>query len=50
MHLYLSMQKLTTLNLEKNKMDNKGVQHLANILQHNKVRLVLFSPILYASV
>jgi hypothetical protein len=43
MHLYHSIQTLTTLNLGQNYITDIGAQDLISALQHNKVRLILFS-------
>ncbi len=44
------MQTLITLNLEFNQITDEGAQHLANALYQNRVRLVLYSSISYASL
>jgi hypothetical protein len=38
---------MTTLILRENDISDEGAQHLANALQQNKVRQVLYSSITY---
>jgi hypothetical protein len=49
MHLYDLIKTLTTLNLRHNQIGDVGAQHLVNALEHNTVRLVLYSSVLKIS-
>jgi hypothetical protein len=42
------MQKLTTLDLGHNQIGDQGAQHLAQALQNNTVRQVLFLTTAYS--
>jgi hypothetical protein len=44
------MQTLINLDVQCNSITDEGAQHLANILQHNTVGLIVYSSILYATV
>ncbi len=46
LHLFFLLQKLTTLDLEQNKIGEKGAQYLADFLKNNTVNIFfLLSPL-----
>ncbi len=48
MHDDISIQTLITLNLQYNNIGDEGAQHLAQALQNNTVRQVLFRSTVHA--
>jgi Ran GTPase-activating protein (RanGAP) involved in mRNA processing and transport len=46
--IQIFVQTLTTLNLHGNKIGAEGAQHLAQALQNNTVRQVLFRSAVYS--
>jgi hypothetical protein len=50
MDLYHLLQALTVLVLWNNKIGDAGAQYLAKALQHNSVRLGLFSQLSHESL
>jgi hypothetical protein len=49
-HHYLSIQTLTTLDLQRNNIGAEGAQHLAQALQNNTVRDVFFVSTTYSTL